>query len=87
MSRYDMAYFNTLPLTIGNQLISKAFVECEKERAWDLWVSKMATSDVFKPFSEFFEQQAAPVKKARKSSEELLKDAKEIRERIEKGGG
>jgi len=80
MSRFEMDYFNKLPLKTGIKLIIKAFDDSGKARAWDMWISKYPTSE-FQPFSEFYSKQDTTKKSV--SKEELLENAKRIREQIE----
>jgi len=86
MARYDMTYFMTLPLKIGYKLIQTAYLETEKQKAWELWLARRST-EPFQPFSKFFESNKteSPNKGKRKSMEQMLKEANDISGKIDEG--
>lgn len=66
-------------------LILQAIDKREERKAWEMWLMKYQKMDknTFKPFSDFFisaRQKIEPVTK--KSTDEILKDAYEIRLKI-----
>ena len=86
MARYDMTYFMTMPLRIGHRLIAKAYIEAEKQKAWDLWVARRST-DPFQPFSKFFESQKGETENEieKMSTFEMLSMASNIEDKMAKG--
>ena len=71
----------------ADYLISTARAGMEKqqeERAWQMWLVKypQMTKDTFIPFSEFYKKQLAPAKVSKRSAEEILEDASEIRRKL-----
>ena len=86
MSRYDMTYFMTMPLKIGHKLIAKAYIETEKQKAWDLWVARHS-ADSFQPFSKFFESQKGDTENEieKISTFEMLNMAGDIESKISQG--
>ena len=84
MARYDMEYFNKLPLKMGVKLIDKALTEKEKDKAWLLWSSIYPhfTEENFVPFSKFWEDNKVVVQKTRKSAKEILDASAEIEAKI-----
>lgn len=86
MRRYDMNYFNKLPLLLGTKLIYKIIEDTKKKQAWEIWVSCYPHMEGknFVPFEKFYNQQAI-VKRPHKSAKELLNVADEIKTKIEFG--
>jgi len=89
MSRYDMNYFNTLPLKVGNKLILKAFEETGKHHTWERWLAEKK-DESFQPFSQYYKNTVGAIAEKQKvfsrTKEELLEDARQIRAKIEAGG-
>ena len=64
----------------------------QEERAWQLWTAIYPLMNLpekgivpgikFMPFSEFLKKQINPVKVSKRSAEEILKDAADIRKRL-----
>ena len=80
MARYDITYFMTLPLKIGYKLITTAYSETEKQKAWELWLSRQS-SDSFQPFSKFLENSKdKPNVRHKKSAREMLQEASHIQD-------
>lgn len=87
MNRYhDMEYFNKQPIKIGISLINKAIEKREEQRAWGMWISKYPymTKDSFVPFSQFYNQQTHTHTVSKRSTEDILREAEDIREKLEK---
>lgn len=83
-----MKHFNGLPLATGIKLIRHILSEQERQRAWDMWLTKFVgmSKDNFVPFSKFYEAISTDIEpKPHKSAAELLAEAEQIRKRIEAG--
>lgn len=84
MSRYnDMNHFNKLPIQAGISLIYKAIEKKEEQKAWEMWLMKYQHMDKssFIPFSQFYKQQTQR-KISMRATEDILQEAKAIREKI-----
>lgn len=86
MCRYDMQYFNTLPLSLGVELIRKVMQEKNRQQAWDIWTECYPHMDSknFIPFDKFYNPQTTDAK-SHGSTNDLLNLAKSIRAQIESG--
>jgi hypothetical protein len=86
MRRYNMQYFNTLPLSLGVKLIYKTLEETNRQQAWDMWVQCYPHMDGknFIPFKKFYNPEEI-VKKPYKSAKELLKIADSINIKVKAG--
>lgn len=75
-----------MPWEQGLNLISKAYEKTAEDKLWQMWLMRYAnmTKDTFMPFSEFCKLHQEPTPEVKKSTEELLKEAKAIRKDIEK---
>jgi hypothetical protein len=69
------------------QLVSQAFLKREEAKAWGMWLMKYQHMDEqsFVPFSQFFKVQKQVINK--RSAEEILSEAQEIRKSIRKKSG
>ncbi|WP_036939441.1 hypothetical protein [Pseudobacteroides cellulosolvens] len=71
----------------GIKIINKAEEKREEEKAWQMWLTKFPhmTSKTFIPFSSFFKKAREPQELIKRSAEEILQEAKEIRKELGKG--
>ena len=88
MTRYDMTYYNKMPLKLGVQLIYKAILERERAKAWQIWLTvyPLMTKQNFVPFSEYFTatmEDFKPQKHA--STKEIISIAMQIEDKMQSG--
>jgi hypothetical protein len=83
---YDFNYVYKLPYTHLSRLLKKAREKREKQKAWDMWLTKYQHMDekTFLPFSEFYRKLTQPI--STRATEDILNEVEEIRRLSRKEG-
>jgi hypothetical protein len=78
-----MSFVMSLDIDDFIQLVSKALLKREEQKAWSMWLMKYPHMDEqsFIPFSQFFKAQKQE-NISQRPAEDILKEADEIRKKI-----
>jgi hypothetical protein len=70
----------------GVELIAKAYGKSREDKLWQMWLMRypVMNKETFIPFSEFYKMHTQPAEE-KKSTAQILEEAKQIREQIEAG--